>query len=318
LAAEDHVRISDFGVSHQGSEDVESDVSLAKTAGTPAFFAPELCAGSSAPTAPITKAIDIWALGVTLYCFIYGNIPFQAENHFDLYQAILNNPVAFEEDSEVSESLKDLLHRMLEKDPEKRITLSEIKDHPWTLEGLADPRAWQDSNNLANREAIHITLDEVKQAVTLFGKFKRGIRRLSVTLTRGKTRTRSMDFDSESTSSVSSGLSNKRPSISSLEVPNAATPSPNPGASPSHSDDSLAAHFRPPSSNSHFRPSIRSSMSQEFGESSNGDQSGTAVPRSPRLGLRDSEGAKRLSWTPESPTRLSPKKVDKNGKPRPF
>jgi len=92
LLTEDHrVKISDFGVSHHCEGDISNEVTLAQTAGTPAFFAPELCAGSKGQY-PITKAIDIWALGVTLYCFVYGKIPFHAQTEYDLYEAILNNP----------------------------------------------------------------------------------------------------------------------------------------------------------------------------------------------------------------------------------
>lgn len=47
---------------------------------------------SSPETLPIGFAIDIWALGVTLYCFIYGRVPFIADTEFELFSVICKNP----------------------------------------------------------------------------------------------------------------------------------------------------------------------------------------------------------------------------------
>ena len=150
------VKISDFGVSylnehlagnhHSIPEEEDGccdkiDRELAETAGTPAFFAPELCStggediddtnSTKRLRRRITKAIDIWALGVTLYCFVFGRCPFTAANEFELFNNIPREPLQFPEPNEIgfaiSDELKDLLHRLLTKDPEKRITLEQVK-----------------------------------------------------------------------------------------------------------------------------------------------------------------------------------------------
>jgi serine/threonine protein kinase len=77
----------------------------------------------------IGTAIDIWALGVTLYFFIFGRPPFQADIEVQLYDNIKNNEVQFPH--KIDADLQDLIERLLEKDPEKRITIPEIKKHPW-------------------------------------------------------------------------------------------------------------------------------------------------------------------------------------------
>lgn len=106
---------------------------LAETAGTPAFFAPELCyAGDINGKKPlISKAIDVWALGVTLYCFIFGQCPFTASTEFELFDTIPTQPLTFPSVEQVGfqidDDLKDLLIRLLEKNPEKRITLDKVK-----------------------------------------------------------------------------------------------------------------------------------------------------------------------------------------------
>lgn len=152
------------------------DSELCKTAGTPSFLAPEvifdfgteiqppsssdaLSAGDSNSAAtlqapaphrpPITKAIDVWALGVTLYCLLFGRTPFRVEsNHeFALYGVICTQDWGVESYmgldrvptegrdhncpndrpcSEGAEIIK-LLERLLEKDMSKRITLNEVK-----------------------------------------------------------------------------------------------------------------------------------------------------------------------------------------------
>jgi serine/threonine protein kinase len=85
----------------------------------------------SATRPPITKAIDIWALGVTLYCFVFGRCPFIADTEFELFNIIPRKPLNFPEDvpgrEMIDAGLKDLLSRLLEKDVYKRITLKEVK-----------------------------------------------------------------------------------------------------------------------------------------------------------------------------------------------
>jgi len=73
------------------------------------------------------KAVDIWALGVTLYSFVHGYCPFEDTNIINLCKKIEEDPVVYSPN--ISEDLKDLLSKMLQKDPDKRITLPDIKEH---------------------------------------------------------------------------------------------------------------------------------------------------------------------------------------------
>jgi [calcium/calmodulin-dependent protein kinase] kinase len=73
------------------------------------------------------QASDIWSMGVTLYAFVYGQVPFRDDNVMALYSKIQNEPVVFQERPPICEELQDLINRMLHKDPSQRLTLPEVK-----------------------------------------------------------------------------------------------------------------------------------------------------------------------------------------------
>jgi serine/threonine protein kinase len=107
-----------------------------KVEGTMYFYAPEMCkddADSEFEAFPL----DIWAMGVTLYCLVYLRLPFTSPNndYFALIDKISYTQVEFPKDREVSEDLKDLIKQLLEKEPSKRITIEQIKKNSWLNKG---------------------------------------------------------------------------------------------------------------------------------------------------------------------------------------
>ncbi|XP_037367104.1 calcium/calmodulin-dependent protein kinase kinase 2 isoform X4 [Talpa occidentalis] len=123
LVGEDgHIKIADFGVSNEFKG---SDALLSNTVGTPAFMAPE----SLSETRKIFsgKALDVWAMGVTLYCFVFGQCPFMDERIMCLHSKIKSQALEFPDQPDIAEDLKDLITRMLDKNPESRILVPEIK-----------------------------------------------------------------------------------------------------------------------------------------------------------------------------------------------
>ncbi|XP_054299098.1 calcium/calmodulin-dependent protein kinase kinase 2 isoform X3 [Pongo pygmaeus] len=123
LVGEDgHIKIADFGVSNEFKG---SDALLSNTVGTPAFMAPE----SLSETRKIFsgKALDVWAMGVTLYCFVFGQCPFMDERIMCLHSKIKSQALEFPDQPDIAEDLKDLITRMLDKNPESRIVVPEIK-----------------------------------------------------------------------------------------------------------------------------------------------------------------------------------------------
>ncbi|XP_062867076.1 calcium/calmodulin-dependent protein kinase kinase 2 isoform X2 [Trichomycterus rosablanca] len=158
LVGEDgHIKIADFGVSNQFEG---ADALLTSTVGTPAFLAPETLSETRKNFSG--KALDVWAMAVTLYCFVFGVCPFMDERILSLHQKIRTQPVELPEHAEVSDDLKDLLLKMLEKNPESRITIPQIKVHPWVTRHGAEPLPPEDDNCCT---LIEVTEEEVENSV---------------------------------------------------------------------------------------------------------------------------------------------------------
>ncbi|XP_066432989.1 calcium/calmodulin-dependent protein kinase kinase 1 isoform X1 [Eleutherodactylus coqui] len=158
LGDDGHIKIADFGVSNQFEG---NDALLSSTAGTPAFMAPETLSDSGQGFSG--KALDVWAMGVTLYCFVFGKCPFMDEYILVLHNIIKHKPVEFPEQPVISDELKDLIIRMLDKKPEDRIGVPEIKVHPWITKNGEDPMPLEEEHCTI----VEVTEEEVKNSVKL-------------------------------------------------------------------------------------------------------------------------------------------------------
>ncbi|KAI8375255.1 kinase-like domain-containing protein [Choanephora cucurbitarum] len=194
-------KISDFGVSYYNDllavnnasllEAAEEKViqkidrELAETAGTPAFFAPELCC-----------AVDVWALGVTLYCFIFGQCPFVAATEFELFDTIPTQPLTFPSGFDLDPELQDLLEKLLVKNPHDRITLDQVKVHPWVIRDLSNRQEW-----LIRSDPRHYLIEkpqefETTESVGLMERLRQSIRKLSFSFGSNNRRRSSKQFSS--------------------------------------------------------------------------------------------------------------------------
>eukprot|EP01022_Parablepharisma_sp_SALTPOND_P013440 TRINITY_DN17_c0_g1_i1.p4 TRINITY_DN17_c0_g1~~TRINITY_DN17_c0_g1_i1.p4 ORF type:complete len:463 (+),score=67.94 TRINITY_DN17_c0_g1_i1:1612-3000(+) len=121
LNAKGDIKICDFGV----SKIVKKGEKMMEQCGTPAYIAPEILRDKGYEG----FAVDIWSAGVALYAMLYGTVPFKANNMRDLHKMIMKGSYSLKED--VSKEARDLLRRMLECNPRRRITIPEILGHTW-------------------------------------------------------------------------------------------------------------------------------------------------------------------------------------------
>jgi [calcium/calmodulin-dependent protein kinase] kinase len=163
------VKLTDFGVAHfskplhpdgtpsaTGSPTADDELHLFKTEGTPAFYAPEQSYnhnGLPVPTFPLgkrppgvkndqifpmTKALDIWAFGVSIYCFLFGKVPYLAHNVHLLCNEIIEKDYQIpllatadqlptdSDNPDLQEALR-LMKGMMTKQVHARITLAKAK-----------------------------------------------------------------------------------------------------------------------------------------------------------------------------------------------
>ena len=116
-----HFKLADFGLA---KENIINDIPNGTFCGSPPYLSPEMLSHEGS-----TKASDIYGIGVILFEMLNGSTPFYDEDNNLMYKNISENILMFPEF--FSDEVKDLLEKMMEKDPKKRIKIPEIKKHPF-------------------------------------------------------------------------------------------------------------------------------------------------------------------------------------------
>ncbi|CAD8051958.1 unnamed protein product [Paramecium sonneborni] len=127
LDLQGHMMLSDFGLSKPNMEEGELAYSFC---GSPEYMAPEMlmkCGHS--------YLVDCYCLGALLYELVSGLPPFYSHNTEEIYNSILTEKVQFPDYVQISDQLKDLIIKLLQKDPDKRLGqnggIVEILTHAW-------------------------------------------------------------------------------------------------------------------------------------------------------------------------------------------
>ncbi|KAL7539507.1 hypothetical protein ACHAXR_009347 [Thalassiosira sp. AJA248-18] len=124
-----NIKLTDFGLAKNMTAE-----GLKTFCGTPQYFAPEVLRRRHTVTGNgrYGKEIDCWSIGVILFILLSGSPPFDVSAGFD---AVANAKVAFYEDQwkHVSREARDLVKRLLEKDPRRRMSVKNACRHAWVL-----------------------------------------------------------------------------------------------------------------------------------------------------------------------------------------
>ncbi|KAF7251915.1 Protein kinase C eta type, partial [Varanus komodoensis] len=116
LDHEGHCKLADFGMCKEGIHD---GITTATFCGTPDYIAPEILQEML-----YGPDVDWWAMGVLLYEMLCGHAPFEAENEDDLFEAILNDEIAYP--TWLPEDAVEILKAFMTKNPKMRLGSSSM------------------------------------------------------------------------------------------------------------------------------------------------------------------------------------------------
>ncbi|BES90993.1 Microtubule-associated serine threonine-protein kinase [Nesidiocoris tenuis] len=143
ITALGHIKLTDFGLSKMGLMSlatnlyevyVERDTrqfSDKQVFGTPEYIAPEVILRQG-----YGKPVDWWSMGIILYEFLIGCVPFFGETPEELFAHTVNDDIEWPDDDDwpVQEEAKDLISLLLQQNPRDRLGTGgphEVKDHPY-------------------------------------------------------------------------------------------------------------------------------------------------------------------------------------------
>ncbi|XP_050312319.1 serine/threonine-protein kinase BRSK2 isoform X2 [Anthonomus grandis grandis] len=125
LDEKNNIKIADFGMAS-----LQPMGSMLETScGSPHYACPEVIRGEKYDG----RRADVWSCGVILYALLVGALPFDDDNLRQLLEKVKRG--VFHIPHFVPPDCQSLLRGMIEVNPEKRLTLSEINKHPWVTAG---------------------------------------------------------------------------------------------------------------------------------------------------------------------------------------
>ncbi|CCW71026.1 unnamed protein product [Phytomonas sp. Hart1] len=128
LTHDGHCTLADFGLSKDLFEDDQDDSNQDMRAdsfvGSPFYVAPDVLRRRE-----YTNAIDYWSFGILLYRMLCGRAPFNGKSMREVFEQILYSDLRFPSSVQLPTEAKDLISRLLVKDPNRRIKGPEIMAH---------------------------------------------------------------------------------------------------------------------------------------------------------------------------------------------
>ena len=151
------IKMIDFGCAVvedvEDSEEQRTKKTKDISTGTTAYWPPERFEKGVVPDAPM----DMWSTGIILYIMLTGVHPFDVkglstdEEIEKRIKSADSPPMDPEYTSHLSDSAKDLIKRLMEKDPKKRLTAYDMLQHPWVRGETATTEKMEDSDKKLSR-----------------------------------------------------------------------------------------------------------------------------------------------------------------------
>jgi len=143
------VKVADFGISKVFPSAVNDHTLMRTVCGTLSYLAPEVLRGLD-----YTPNVDCWSIGVIMHILLCGYPPFDGDSEAEVAKAILYEDLVLDEKDweDVSEAGKNLVLRLLNKDPSKRATLDDILKHSWK-EACQSGSIFKSAQNKLNEES---------------------------------------------------------------------------------------------------------------------------------------------------------------------
>ncbi|KAL5997844.1 CBL-interacting serine/threonine-protein kinase 12 [Asimina triloba] len=151
------LKVSDFGLSAV-SDQIRQDGLFHTFCGTPAYVAPEVLTRKGYDAAKV----DIWSCGVILFVLMAGYLPFNDHNIMVMYKKIYKGE--FRCPRWFSVELSRLLCRLLDTNPETRITIPEIMQNRWFKKGFKHIRFYIENDQFCKVEEEDEAGDESERS----------------------------------------------------------------------------------------------------------------------------------------------------------
>ena len=122
LDEEGHIKVCDFNLAKSG---VTKEKKAFSFCGSPMYLSPDMLAGKG-----VDGRCDIYGIGLIMYEMVTGSPAYTADDINQLYEDIKNNKINFNLPT-LTGDIKDLILKILVPDPDKRISLEDMKKHPY-------------------------------------------------------------------------------------------------------------------------------------------------------------------------------------------
>ena len=120
------IKLVDFGL----SKTFGPGETCTEPYGTLCYVAPEILMQQ-----PYDKSVDLWSLGIIIYLMLGRHLPFDSQDDKEIGRKTIYEKISFNHSvwSTVSNDAKDLINKLLQKQPKKRPSIEEVLDHPWII-----------------------------------------------------------------------------------------------------------------------------------------------------------------------------------------